>query len=287
MICPGLHSIFSSLSLDLNENAQNADRLTFLIRKYDARVHLFDISFQGCIHGSLKAFSRPPPQQQPSLEDLSAYVLAREFSGTRSLIIGGSRGLGEITAKILASGGGDVVITYASGLDDAKKICDEINTGGRSTCEMLKVDLTTDPLSSMNIDFNSLDAVYFFATPRIARKKAELFEPHLFQEFCEFYVSKFYDLCAHLEANIVAKKIKVYFPSSVFVSERPKGMTEYSMAKSAAEVLIEEINKSFKKLSVVSTRLPRLNTDQTSSILRVSTASNLETLLPIIRSFNK
>jgi hypothetical protein len=64
-------------------------------------------------------------------------------------------------------------------------------------------------------------------------------------------------------------------------------MSEYAMAKAAAEVLIEEINKSFEKLSVISTRLPRLNTDQTSSIVKISTESNLEALLPIIRSLNK
>ena len=287
MICPGLHSIFSSLSFDLNHNSPSADRLVFSIRKYDARVHLFDISFEGCIRGRLKAFSRPPPQRQPSLDDLSAHIEAKEFSGTRSLIIGGSRGLGEMTAKILAAGGGDVVITYASGLDDAKKICDEINTRGISACELLKVDLMTDAFHSMSIDFNALDVVYFFATPRIARKKIEMFEPLLFGEFVEFYINKFYELCVCLEANTADKKIKVYFPSTVFVSERPKGMAEYAMAKAAAEILIQEVNKFFKKVSVVSTRLPRLNTDQTSSILKLSTESNLETLLPVIRSLNR
>src|SRR5204863_5106105 len=79
MICPGLHSIFSSLSFDLNHDSPTANRLTFLIRKYDARAHLFDIGFEGCIHGSLKAFSRPPPQQQSSLKYLSAHVGAEEF----------------------------------------------------------------------------------------------------------------------------------------------------------------------------------------------------------------
>jgi hypothetical protein len=287
MICPGLHSVFSSLSLGLAGGEENEGLLTFSVRKYDARVGLFDISFQGCIHGNIKAFLRPPPQKQPSLKDLAEHVVPEEFRGTRSLVIGGSRGLGEITAKILAAGGGDVVITYASGLEDARKVMDEINNGGMSKCEMLKLDLTTDSFDSMGIDRNSLDAVYFFATPRIARKKAEIFEPRLFHEFCEMYVEKFYELCVYLEANTAEKKIRVYFPSSVFISERPKGMAEYAMAKSAAEVLIEEINRSFRKLSVSYTRLPRLNTDQTSSILKISTESNLEALLPVVRSLNK
>lgn len=287
MICPGLHSVFSSVSLDLNRSEESEGLLTFSVQKYDARVGLFDISFQGSVHGSLKAFLRPSPQKQPSLKHLSEHVVAEEFRGTRSLVIGGSRGLGEITAKILAAGGGDVVITYASGLEDARKVVDEINDGGMSKCEMLKLDLTTDSFDLLGIDRNSLDAVYFFATPRIARKKAEIFEPRLFQEFCAMYVEKFYELCIYLEASTAERKIRVYFPSSVYVSERPKGMTEYAMAKSAAEVLMEEINRSFRKLSVSYTRLPRLNTDQTSSIVKISSESNLEALLPVVRSLNK
>jgi NADP-dependent 3-hydroxy acid dehydrogenase YdfG len=286
MICPGLHSIFSSLNFTLNRAAEDRDTLSFAVRKYDARVGLFDVSFHGCIQGGLKAFLRPPPQPQPSVKELSAYVRADEFKGTRALIVGGSRGLGEITAKILTAGGGDVIITYHSGIDDARKVSDEIADAGGGHCEILKFDLANDSLQSVNIDRDSIDAVYFFATPKIFRKKAELFESHLFQEFYEIYIRKFYDLCAYLETGTLEKKIKVYFPSSVAVAERPRGMTEYSMAKSAAEVLVEDINKYFEKLSVLSTRLPRLNTDQTSSILKISSQSNVETLLPIIRSLS-
>jgi len=100
------------------------------------------------------------------------------------------------------------------------------------------------------------------------------------------YVGKFYDLCAHLEARL-ARPIKVFFPSSVFVSERPKGLAEYAMAKAAAEVLIEEINRSFKKVFVLSKRLPRLTTDQTATVLKTPKEPNLETLLPIIRSMSE
>ena len=42
-----------------------------------------------------------------------------EFANVRALVIGGSRGLGEITAKIIAAGGGDVWITYRRGKEDA------------------------------------------------------------------------------------------------------------------------------------------------------------------------
>ena len=63
-------------------------------------------------------------------------------------------------------------------------------------------------------------------------------------------------------------------------------MTEYTMAKSAAEVLTQDINRSFKHVRVSTTRLPRLSTDQTASIVNVSAVSNLETLLPLVRAMH-
>jgi NAD(P)-dependent dehydrogenase (short-subunit alcohol dehydrogenase family) len=284
MVCPGLHSIFSRAEINLDEESERGDSLTFRVDKYDERFRLFDISFKGCISGSISAFLRPPPQTQPSLGELAKEVDPEEFAGTRSLILGGSRGLGELTAKLVAVGGGDVVITYASGADDARRVSDEINTSGRSRCEARKLDLLTDSFESMDLAPDSLDAVYFFATPRIQRKKSTLFSPRIFQEFVDFYVDKFYEMCVYLESGVGAKTLKIYFPSSVFVSERPNGMTEYAMAKSAAEVMVQDVNKHFKKISVVTTRLPRLNTDQTSSLVKLPTESNVDMLLPIIRS---
>jgi NAD(P)-dependent dehydrogenase (short-subunit alcohol dehydrogenase family) len=289
MVCPGLHSIFSTVDLNLNlsEEIDGNNCLAFSVEKYDERFHLFNIALRGCIDGSIIAFSRPEPQPQLSLKQLADHVNSEEFKGTKSLIVGGSRGLGEITAKLIAVGGGDVVITYASGVNDARYVGDEINKSGCSSCEILKLDLLTDSFESMNVSIDSLHAVYFFATPRIYRKKASLFDAHLFREFSEFYIEKFYELCGYLEGRVERKKIKVYFPSSVFVSERPDGVTEYAMAKSAAEVMVEDLNKHSRKLTVVTTRLPRLNTDQTSSILRLPTESNVGALLPIIRSMAK
>ena len=284
MVCPGRHSVFSSLDVDLQPVATASDRLLFSVSKYDSRFHLFDIGFGGCIQGGIKAFTRPAPQTQPTVQDLSGYVGECEFKGTRSLIIGGSRGLGEVAAKVLAAGGGDVVITYVSGLEDASAIRDEINGRGRSLCQIQKLDVSTDPFSSIDMDWNTLCAVYYFATPRIFRKKTEVFEPALFQEFYEFYIGKFYALCVFLEMTVTTGKIKVYFPSTVFVEIRPKGMAEYAMVKSAAGILIQEINRSFNNVTVLCTPLPRLSTDQTASIFKVATESNVETLLPVIRS---
>ncbi len=286
MVCPGLHSVFSSVRFRLGEPADVGAELTFVVKKYDARFRLFIIGFEGCIRGEIRAFLRPPPQAQASMPEAAAQVRAGEFKHTRSLVLGGSRGLGETVAKILAAGHGDVIVSHASGAADAQRVADEINAFGTVRCTTLKLDLTCDAFDALGIDAGSLDAVYFFATPRIFRKKTGLFDHRLFDEFIAFYVTRFTELCLWLENRGQGRRIKVYLPSTVFISNRPKGMTEYAMAKAAAEVLAEDLNRSLKNVCVVCSRLPRMATDQTASIMALATESNLNLLLPVVRKMN-
>lgn len=286
MVCPGLHSVFSSVTIDLRAEPAPSDILFFSILKYDARFRIFNIGFDGALGGTLKAFLRPPPQAQPTVRDLSSSLEPEEFKGTRSLVIGGSRGLGEVTAKILAAGGGAVTVTYAAGHDDASAIRNEINSFGHGTCEIKLLDLTAAPCSSLAIDWKSLDFVFYFATPRIFRKKSNLFDLGVFQEFLDFYIKELYELCVFLETTLDHKRIRIYVPSSVYIAERPRGMAEYAMAKSASEILVQEINRTFKKVYVLDTRLPRLSTDQTTTVLQSTAASNVDALVPIIRALH-
>jgi hypothetical protein len=60
-------------------------------------------------------------------------------------------------------------------------------------------------------------------------------------------------------------------------------MTEYAMAKSAREALCADINRFMPGVQVVVHRLPRLPTDQTTSILPTKSDSSLDIILPNIR----
>ena len=285
MVCPGLNSIFSTVSLKLDESSPVAESITFSVDQYDERFRLFHVSLQGILAGRLTAFLRPPPLQQLTMAEVSKKVTPAEFEGTRSLVIGASRGLGEMAAKILAAGGGGVIISYAQGLNDIETVNADIKASGLGTSKVQQLDVTSGDFGA--IDFEALDTVYFFATPRIYRKKVGVFDSALFGEFIDFYVESLYRLCLHIEAIALTRKIRIYVPSSVFIAQRPDGLVEYAMAKAAAEVMIEDINRSFKKVSIVATRLPKLTTDQTSSVLKASTGDNLEALLPVIRAMTK
>ncbi|MCA0240628.1 MAG: hypothetical protein LCI02_07175 [Proteobacteria bacterium] len=283
MLCPGLHSVFSSLVLMPADPA--ARTLRFEVRRYDPRFHLFIVAFDGAVRGELRAFLRPPPQPQPAMGEVAAQLRGDEFRGVRSLVVGGSRGLGEITAKILAAGGGDVMVSYASGRADAEAVAADINAAGRGRCSVVPLDLQAG-FDAGGLDPAALDAVYYFATPRIYSKRTGLFDRTAFDGFVDFYLQRFYALCLWLDGVERERPARVYLPSTVFISERPKGMTEYAMVKAAAEVLADDLNRSLRNVVVVHTRLPRMATDQTASILQSGVAPTLDAMLAVVRQMS-
>ncbi len=92
------------------------------------------------VKGQVKAFLRPKPQRQAAFTDVCRQVESEEFSAQRALIVGGSRGLGEVTAKLLAAGAAEVILTYYRGKQDAQRIVEEIvSHGANADCLPLNV----------------------------------------------------------------------------------------------------------------------------------------------------
>ena len=106
MVAPGRHSIYGGLSVELAE-ADGSAQLNFVVTSVDARMRrvLLRIDGGGLI-GTIDAFGRVPPVAQCSMDLASSFVDPGEFDGSVALIIGGSRGLGEVTANLIAAGGG-------------------------------------------------------------------------------------------------------------------------------------------------------------------------------------
>jgi len=84
------------------------------------------------------AFARHPPVAAATDFQQWRPGFSHEFAGQRALIVGGSRGLGELTAKIIAAGGGHTIITYSVGKEDAERVAAEIEGFG-ATCDVLAV----------------------------------------------------------------------------------------------------------------------------------------------------
>jgi hypothetical protein len=122
---------------------------------------------------------------------------------------------------------------------------------------------------------------YYFATPTIFRAQSALFARARLNAFLDVYVDGFLNLAEALRAR--RRDVSLFYPSSVFVAERPRGMLEYAMAKAAGETLCAEINQALRPLHVTVDRLPRLLTDQTASVIGASAPSPVGHLLPVVR----
>ena len=147
MVCPGLHSIFGGMSLDVVDVAQtvDADTVSFCVGTVDPRFRVvrLKVSANGLV-GTLESFARPPPIEQAGIAQLAHLVRPGEFADTHALVIGGSRGLGEVTAKLLAAGGAHVTLTYATGSVDAERIRDDIEAWG-APCRIVQYDIRRPP----------------------------------------------------------------------------------------------------------------------------------------------
>jgi NAD(P)-dependent dehydrogenase (short-subunit alcohol dehydrogenase family) len=235
------------------------------------------------ISGSVQAFLRWPPVVQASLSDISKLVAPTEFAGSTALIIGGSRGLGALTAKVIAAGGGRVIVTYATGRQDAVHLAEEIQTHiPQGVCDVIQYDARQDAAEQLKTLIADVSHLYYFATPPIARQKEGLFVSSLFDEFIQVYVKGFYDCCRFLGEH-GSRALTAFYPSSVFVENNPLPMAEYSMAKMAGEILCDNMNRSAGRVHAIVGRLPRLKTDQTATVPPVESGEPLEVMLPIIR----
>lgn len=280
MHCPGLHSIFSKFAVDFHEKDVADRTLSYAVARVDERFRLVTVALDApFLAGKVDCFVRQPPVKQPAMRDLVGTVPPQAFAGERALVVGGSRGLGELSAKLLAAGGADVVITYRVGAAEAEAVAAEIREAGGS-CRTTKLDVR-EPAGPQLADLpGKFTQLYYFATPQIFRKRSGLFSPSALDEYLTVYCAGFHDLCQALAAG--GSPLAAFNPSSTAIEERPKGAVEYVMAKAAAEILSAEIARSRPNVSVIFDRLPRLLTDQTATVLPVESANVVDLLLPII-----
>lgn len=283
MVMPGLHSIFRGFSVARREG-ERSETMRFGVVRDDERFNLVTLAVTGpALLGQVEAFRRTPPVAQPSMGDLRARVAADAWKGRSALVVGGSRGLGELTAKLLALGGAQVTITYAMGDAEAAAVAEEIRAAG-GACNVLRLDVR-QPIAGQLPASGAFNQLFYFATPFIFGKRGKALDVALLDEMMSFYVRSFYDLCAHLSST-GTHEIGVFYPSSIAVESRPANLTEYAMAKAAGEILSADLPRLLKNIRVQVRRLPRLQTDQTSSIQPVGTGNAIDEMLAAIRSIS-
>jgi NAD(P)-dependent dehydrogenase (short-subunit alcohol dehydrogenase family) len=280
MACPGLHSLFAGLDVSREPNADRQRALAYAVGKVDPRFRSLQIDVWGSgITGRLDAFARPSPPSQPNLAEITRRVTGKPFAGQKSLVVGGSRGLGEVTVKIIAAGGGYPIVTYRDSRHDAERIAAEILQAG-GQCEILHYDVLL-PAAEQLQNLGPVSCCYYFATPKIFQRKSGLYEPEKLRTFVSFYADGFHDLCTALPAD-GPEKTAVFYPSTVAIDQGASTTAEYAMAKAAGETLAKYVNQFMSNVHVISRRLPRILTDQTATVGVASADNALDVMLPIV-----
>lgn len=279
--CPGMHSVFAELQLTFDRESEEP-LLKYAVKRYNAAIGMVSMELEGpgC-HGDIRAFRRPSPKQQPSISEIAKLVTKDEFTNQRALVIGGSRGMGEIAVKMLAAGGADVSFTYNMGEEDAVRICDDAESAGVRVRRFQYNVLSADDQSATfeDADYRATH-IYYFATPFVFGGNKGVFVNELFDKFCRFYVNGF---VTALERFRETEKCAILYPSTVAIDELPVNMGEYVAAKTAGEALVSFLVKSDRSLSIHCPRLPRVATDQTVSLVPVKNGDPVEILLKEIR----
>lgn len=282
--CPGLHSLFSEIDL-VAAAGQPRPLLGYQVTQVDSRFGLVRMHIETpALAGDVRAFLRPKPTAQAGYSTLQAQVQPGEFAGQKALIVGGSRGLGELVAKMLAAGGAEVRITYHRGESDAARIVEDIAAHGGKVGSM-KLDVLDRGNEETPLpDDLAPTHLYYFATPFIFSGTRACFSEELFARFCDYYVTGFGRTVERLTDQGLKR---VFYPSSVAIEELPLDMGEYVTAKAAGETLCALLEKRHGGLKISRPRLPRMATDQTASLLPVKNLDPLPVMLELMRAFHE
>lgn len=278
MQVPGENALFRSF-VWTNQGMSPTNNVNYRITKVDHRFSIATVAFtdhERVVDAQVAIRHEPP--QQPSLSVMKGRVTPREFLGSRVLIVGGSRGLGEVAAKVIVAGGGNVMITYRSGRDDAQALERELSP----FAELLQLDVTTlGEQERTKISAFGADSVIYSATPPITPQAGPSWNQNVFQQFVGMYVS---GLLAVLEAAREGGFLtSVTMPSSEFIDATPTGFSEYALAKELGEISVARWAQKFSGLEVFCPRLPPLVTDQTVEKLGSDTSVNVDPIYELIR----
>lgn len=258
MKCPGLNSIYTGL--DLKFTPTEEDRfLSYKVSLSDDRFKVLNISIENNnVSGVLNTLYRPAPKQQASFRNIKKLVAEPKFTRRTAFIVGGSRGIGEVLAKLYAAHGGQVILTYHHGAEEAEQICQEI---GSDKCFAFAYDVAQPPKErphSLCENMSDID-IFLTASPKILNG--------LPNERYDLYKSYYVDALETVLATTQSwwqegLNIRVFNPSTTYIDENPDGFSDYVRAKEEGEQMLSKIMVTSENVTGKSYRLPRMKTDQ-------------------------
>jgi hypothetical protein len=258
MQIPGLNSLFLGIKGSILKRSSNS---SYFLNKFNKKFGLIDLTYQSkhIDAGISTLFRRPHISQDDLFIRLKRKVKRGKFIGVNALIIGGSRGLGEITARIIAYGGGRVTITYNQGKVDALKIKQDI-LKSKGLCEIVSMDIN-DVINIPNSPFNQ---IYYFATPKIKSDSLLKHDKNLVKKYENYYLNGFTKLIRSVKLSGLNPSI--FYPSTTFLDVEDDKFYSYKKIKLEGEDLCKYLKKT-NEINIIYTRLPKMATDQTLGLM--------------------
>jgi len=282
MIWPGLRSLFVDLDITFAPNS-SANGLSFRVVDTNLRHSITHMEFASRTFTAVAmALIRPHTVKHPGTREFISLVNHDEFANQVALIVGGSRGVGEVTAKLLTAGGGTPIITYHSNAERAELVAADIrNAGGK--CRVARLDVTEHGSLSDRLDISDVNTLYYYASPPIFRRRTGIYDPKFFANFCAAYVNDFFEFITSVRQATQAQSLRIFYPSTVALDEQVPQIVEYAMAKAAGETLCTQLDQKLPGIKFVIARLSRMRTDQTNTIVRPDESTVEDAILPWLR----
>ena len=266
MICPGLNSLFSSLSIKFTNNFEK-NNFNWQVNSISKKFLPININFESSgLTGSIKAFYRDSPIKQKSIKELRTIINKKSYLPQNILVIGGTRGIGELVTKLLILREANITFTFAKGKKDAIRVSEEIkNYNHKANFYNLDI-LDSSQLKNFLISSQKFDQIYIFASPRIKESQKYFFDNELYEKYNSYYVKPILDIAETLKLSNNSLT-RIFYPSTIFLDkENHKSFLEYKASKYLGEIICKDITEKNSKIEIISSRLPMILTDQTSKV---------------------
>jgi len=283
MLYPGKYSLLSSISIDNLHNNFKKKYYSYLIKK-NKKIGKYEILLNGNTKSHITAFSYII-HHQLNISNLKKIVKKKFLNNKRTLIIGASSGLGETTAKLMALVGSDLFLTYNNEIKNIYKIKKDINRSTSVNCKIFKANILKKNFLNKIKNINDLDYIFYFATPKILQTSYNKFNYDLYRVYKSYYVDQFYKFC-FLISKITKKKVKVFYPSTIFLNYKNRLYNEYILAKKQAEKKYPLFKKKIKNIKIFFCKLPEMTTNQNIRVLQNKKINrNANIIFPLIKKF--
>jgi NAD(P)-dependent dehydrogenase (short-subunit alcohol dehydrogenase family) len=280
MECPGRHSMLSELKVRRSDAP--GDALVYGLHRREPAFSRVELAVEGfALGGTVTAFAGKPETHASSAQ-IEELVQPGAFRGQTPLVIGATSGLGAATTRLLVAGGATPVITYRdeSGVAEVLRQISEIGD-----CRAIAFDVRApaEGLAALAREHWAGGEVYYFASPRIFRRRLEPYQRSDLDDFLGVYVDGFYETVRGLVQARSGAGLSVFYPSTTALDDSNAELFEYRLAKAAGEELCQRLQRRYKALRITVARLPRIETRQTRTFVRAAAQAPEVVMAPFVR----